>query len=121
MSLCFCIQIMNVITAGGFVIDYILKVFLLCLHPPYSPAVTDFTFIFFCIWSLTDTILTCFQRRRQEDLLSVINIQLVAASPVAFIVREGARTLMRFEAFDFLLSGFKMRRHAAALTPSVRT
>lgn len=40
MSLCFCIQILNVITAGGFVIDYILKVFLLCLHPPYSPAVT---------------------------------------------------------------------------------
>lgn len=30
---------MNVITAGGSVIDYILKGFLLCLHPPYSPAV----------------------------------------------------------------------------------
>lgn len=66
-------------------------------------------------------MLTCFQRRRREDLLSVINIQLVAASPGAVIVREGARTLMRFEAFDFLLSGFKMRHHAAALTAQVRT
>lgn len=48
----------------------------------------------------------------------MINIQLVAASLPAFIVREGAGPSVRFEAFDFLLSEAGTRRHAAAVMAS---
>lgn len=65
--------------------------------------------------------LTCFQINKQEGFFSVINIQRVAASLAAFIVREGARTLVRSEAFDFLLIGFKTRRHTAAVMASICT
>ncbi len=49
----------------------------------------------------------------------MINIQPVAACLAAFIVRDAARTLVRFEAFDFLLSGVKTHCRAAAVTVSV--
>lgn len=48
----------------------------------------------------------------------MINVQLVAASLPAFIVREVGRPLLRFKAFDFLLIGVKTCRHAAAVMAS---
>lgn len=48
----------------------------------------------------------------------MINIQLVEARLPVFIVREGARPLVRFKAFDFLLSGVKTCHHAAAVMAS---
>lgn len=43
----------------------------------------------------------------------------MADSLAAFIVREGARTLVRFESFDFLLSGLKMCRRTAAAMATI--
>lgn len=42
----------------------------------------------------------------------------MAASLPAFIVGEGARLLVRFEAFDFLLGGERKRHHAAVVMAS---